>query len=57
MRLFADDLSIFTCFKEINVTQDKLMEDLEPVPLWAYQWKMAFNPDISKQASEVFFFR
>ena len=24
---------------------------------WAYQWKMSFNPDISKQAQEVIFSR
>ena len=29
--------------------------DLEKISLWAYQWKMSFNPDISKQAQEVIF--
>ena len=23
--------------------------------MWAYQWKMSFNPDVSKQAQEVIF--
>ena len=25
------------------------------IQLWAHQWKMAFNPDLSKQATEVYF--
>ena len=29
--------------------------DLEKISLQAYQWKMSFNPDISKQAQEVIF--
>ena len=24
---------------------------------WAYQWKLAFNPDINKQAVEVWFYQ
>ena len=24
---------------------------------WAYQWKMLFNPDITKQAQEIIFSR
>ena len=28
---------------------------LEKISLWAYQWKMSFKPDISKQAQEVIF--
>ena len=31
------------------------MDDLETVPKWGYQWKMVFNPDITKQAVEVIF--
>ena len=23
--------------------------------MWAYQWKMSFNPDVSKQVQEVIF--
>ena len=29
--------------------------DLEKISGWAYQWKMQFNPDFSKLASEVIF--
>ena len=54
-RLFADDSSLFTCVEGVHQTQDKLVNDLKTVTSWAYQWKMVFNPDISKQASEVIF--
>ena len=36
-------------------THSKLVWDLETIKKWAYQWKMQFNPDISKQAIEVVF--
>jgi len=55
MRLFADDSSMFTTVKGIDVTQEKLMNDLETVASWAHQWKMVFKPDLSKQAIEVVF--
>ena len=55
MRLFADDSSLFTCVKGVNLTHDKLVKDLQAVTSWAYQWKMVFNPDMSKQAIEVIF--
>ena len=32
-----------------------LVADLVTVTAWAHQWKMVFNPDISKQAIEVVF--
>ena len=55
MRLFADDSSLFTCVKGIDHTHEKLVKDLQTVSRWAYQWKMIFNPDITKQAIEVIF--
>ena len=55
MRLFADDSSLFTCVKVVNLTHDKLVKDLQAVTSWAYQWKMVFSPDMSKQAIEVIF--
>ena len=30
--------------------------DLLKINNWAYQWKMSFNPDPSKQAPEIIFF-
>ena len=50
MKLFADDSSLFTRGDDIHTTHEKLVADLETVTAWAHQWKMVFNPDISKQA-------
>ena len=55
MRLFADDSSIFTPVIDVQVTHEQLVKDLETVSNWGYQWKMVFNPDITKQAVEVIF--
>ena len=55
MRLFADDSSLFTRVEEVNETHEKPIKDLQTVTDWAYQWKMVFNPDITKQAIEIIF--
>ena len=55
IKLFADDSSLFTRVNGINITHSRLVRDLETIKKWAYQWKMQFNPDISKQAIEVIF--
>ena len=39
----------------IDRTQEKIEEDLATRGRWAYQWKMAFNSDITKQAVEIIF--
>ena len=55
MRLFADDSSLFTNVVGIDQTQEKLVKDLDTISAWAYQWKMVFNPNVTKQAIEVIF--
>ena len=55
MRLFADDSSLFTRVDGVEQTHQKLVNDLKTVSTWAHQWKMVFNPDITKQAIEVIF--
>ena len=32
-----------------------LNHDLNIIQQWAHQWKMEFNPDPTKQASEIYF--
>ena len=56
-KIFADDTSLF--YKPIdNLTSTRIInQDLATINLWAYQWKMIFNPDMSKQAVEVVFSR
>lgn len=55
MRLFADDSSLFTCVKGINLSHEKFVNDLQTITAWATQWKMVFNPYLSKQSKEVIF--
>ena len=55
MRLFAADSSLFTGVEGIEQTHEKLVKDLQTVAIWAHQWKMVFNPDVTKQAIEVIF--
>ena len=56
-KLFADDTSIFSVVKDHLSSSNKLNEDLSKISQWGYQWKMSFNPDVSKQAQEVIFSR
>ena len=54
-KLFADDTSLFATVHNINKATNDLNNDLTKITKWAFQWKMSFNPDISKQAHEVIF--
>ena len=47
---------MFSVVNNPIITSQKLNKDLGKVGLWAIKWKMAFNPDTSKQAQEVIFF-
>jgi len=38
-----------------STSASDLNHDLELINKWAFQWKMAFNPDPNKQANEVLF--
>ena len=56
-KLFADDTSLFATVHNINKATNDLNNDLTKITKWAFQWKMSFNLDISKQAHEVIFSR
>ena len=56
-KLFADDTSLFSVVHNANTTEKELNNDLVKINRWAYQWKMSFTPDPSKQAQEVIFSR
>ena len=56
-KLFADDTSLFSTVTDPNVTANQINNDLHNISTWAYQWKMNFNPDTTKQAQEVLFSR
>ena len=53
VKLFADDTSIFSIVNNVNLSCNKLNADLLKINNWAYQWKMSFNPDPNKLATEV----
>ena len=57
VKLFADDTSFFSTVNDANKSFENLSHDLFIISNWAYQWKIAFKPDRSKQAEEVAFSR
>ena len=57
VKVFADDTSIFSLINSQKSFEDKLNRDLDRISARAYQWKMSFNPDLTKQATEVYFSR
>ena len=57
VKLFADDTSLFSVVPDVNASARELNDDLKKINKWAFQWKMSFNPDPSKQAQEVIFSR
>ena len=52
-----DDASLFSVVNNIHTSATTLSQDLKAMTNWALQWKMIFNPDLSKQAREVIFSR
>ena len=52
-KIFTDDTSLFS--KAINKKKSEIQPNKHSklVSQWAYQWKMLFNPDPTKQATEV----
>ena len=56
-KLFADDTSLFSVVHDISTSTIEFNSDLKKINDWAFQWKMTFNPDRSKQAQEIIFSR
>ena len=57
IKLFADDASLFTIVKDPDISAFDLNHHLHLISQWAYQWKMSFNSDPTKQAIQVVFTR
>ena len=55
IKLFADDSSLYVKVRNVEEAHALLTSDLDTISAWANQWKMQFNPDITKQAIEVVF--
>ena len=56
-KLFADDTSLFSVVNNIHTSATTLSQDLNAITNWAFQWKIVFNPYVSKQAQGVVFSR
>ena len=46
---------LFSIVKDPIISTNDLNHDLSIIQKWAYQWKMEFNPDPTKLATEVLF--
>ena len=56
-KLFADDTSLFSVVRDIAASTEELNSDPRNIRKSAYQWKIIFNPDLTKQVQEVTFGR
>ena len=50
-------IPLFSVVNDPNISAFELNHDLKLISQWAYQWKMSFNPNPTKQAVQVFFSR
>ena len=57
VKLFADDISLFSIVQNKNNSASQLNNDLDKISDWAYTWNMSFNPHLTKRAQEVIFSR
>ena len=55
MTKFSTNSSLFSVVNDSNISENELNKDLQKISEWAYKWKMAFNPDLIKQAQKVVF--
>ena len=55
MKLYAEDSSLFARISGVDSTHNQIETDLETIAVWANQWEVLFNPDITKQAVEMIF--
>ena len=46
---------LFSVVKNVNASNIDLNNNLKKIGEWAFQWKMSFNPDPTKQAQELLF--
>ena len=53
IKLFTDDILLFSVDDNIVESASKLNSDLMRIKEYAYQWKMSFNLDRTKPAHET----
>ena len=55
VKLFADDTSIFLVVNNTSVSSSRLNNDFVKIRDWDFNWKMSFNPRLTKQSKEGIF--
>ena len=55
IKFFADDTMIFSIVKDPKISANDLNHNLETIRQWVNQWKLEFNPEPTKQATEILF--
>ena len=55
IKFYADDTMLYSIIHDPIKSAGDLNHDLDLIQKWAYQWKMEFNPDPTKQATEMLF--
>ena len=55
LKFFADDTMLFSIVFDPAISAILLNNDLASIQKWAHQWKLEFNTDPTKQATEVLF--
>ena len=55
VKFFVDDTMLLSIVKDLVISANTLNNDLDIIYQWAHQWKMEFNPDPTKQVTEVLF--
>ena len=50
-KLFSHDI-LFSVVRDIDTSGNDLNHDLQKISEWAFQWKINFNPDPTKQVQE-----
>ena len=53
VKLFADDKSLFSVVHDTQTSANDLNKDLKIINDWAFQRKVNFSPDPTKQAHKV----
>ena len=53
--IFADDTSLFLNTKDETFSDTQFNSDLNKISKCAFQWKILFTPDLSKQVIEIYF--
>ena len=55
VKFFADDTMLFSIVTNPEISANDLNDDLDVIHKWTHQWKLEFNPDPTKQVTEVLF--